>query len=174
MATVTGNFGITYNFTQALASTVPGSANTGAQIASAYTAKFITSGTSADQVDLAYGTTLTLVASTPQTIDMRSLTDLYGNSITFARVRALFFRNRATTDGYTVTLGNAASNAWTSLLPSTSTMLVYPSSSTNDGWTAIVAPNTTGISTGSSNKSLKIDPGSQNITFDIVALGCSA
>jgi hypothetical protein len=47
-----------------------------------------TNGTAADQVDTKYTTTLTLAAA-PTTIDLTNVKDVFGNTITFARVRSV-------------------------------------------------------------------------------------
>jgi len=43
--------------------------------------------------------TITLVANTPQTLDLESLTDMYGDTLTFALVHAIFIHNNSETSG---------------------------------------------------------------------------
>src|SRR4051812_30235926 len=68
------------------------------------------SGTGADQVSLIHAKTYTFAASTPQTIDLQSLLDIQGNALSFAAVRWLLYRIRATNAAYKLTVGGAGSN----------------------------------------------------------------
>lgn len=130
-------------------------------------------GTGANQVDLIYAKQIALVASTPQTLDLTSLTDLSGASINFARVRVLDLQVVTTTSGDNVTLGDAASNAWAAIWGATGTHTVMAGSRFvfND-------PTSTGAGVGAvvsgTSKSLKIDPGSANVTINLIIAGCSA
>lgn len=130
-------------------------------------------GTGAGAVDTIYAKQITFVASTPQTLDLTSLTDLGGASISFARVRELIIQVVSTTAGWNLTLGNAASNAFSAFWGATGTHTVMAGSILY-----ITDPNTVGSSVGayidSTHKNLKLDPGSNAVVANILIVGCSA
>lgn len=136
----------------------------------------LTNGTAANQIDLIYAGTISLASSTPQTLDLTSLTDVLGGAVALARVKLIAIKNKSTTDGQNVTAGNAASNAWSAMLGSTGTITILPGTSTNPdgGWFINSAPNTTGWPVDSTHKNLKLDPGSASISVDVVIAGASA
>lgn len=142
-------------------------------------ALFKASGVLADQVDTIYANTLTFTASTPQTLDLTTLTDILGNAISFARVRFLAIRVQSVTDGQYLLVGDAVTTEWDGFLSAAGTLKVFASSPTsagainNSGFTLLCAPNTTGIAVTGSSKSLKLDPGTFAFKVDIVIAGCS-
>lgn len=140
------------------------------------------SGTGSNNIDLIYAKAITLVASTPQTLDLTSLTDLSGASINFARVRDFAVINTSTTTGQIVTVGAAATNAWVGPLgTTTSTAIVYPgvtgAATPSPGHIRWTDPYTTGVSGGmvvtGTSKSVKLDPGANTITVYVIIAGCS-
>lgn len=135
---------------------------------------FRAAGTAADQCDLCHAKTYSFVASTPQTIDLTALTDILGGAVAFARIRAILIRVKSTTDAATLTVGNAASNAWSALLGATGTVALRGSTSSNDGGCLFLAPNTTGWVVDSTHKSLLMTPSAHAFDVDVVILGCSA
>lgn len=174
MANVSGNSQASLSLTQIVTSGVVTQQNLPANINQTIT---YSNGTGAGAIDLLYAKQLSL-AGTATTLDLTSLTDLSGASINFARVRFIWIFNLATTAGYTITVGNAASNAFTGFLSSTGTAVCYPGSSSNYGRLIFEDPNSTGGSvgavTGGSNKNLKLDPGANTISCFVVIGGCSA
>lgn len=138
-------------------------------------------GTAAGMIDLLYGKVLSLAGSAT-TLDLTSLTDLNGAAINFARVRELIIVNQAVTAAFTVTVGAAASNAWSTgpLGTSTSTSILQPSVGQTVGLSMLrwSDPFTTGATTGgyvdSTHKALKLDPGANTISVAIIIAGCSA
>ena len=177
MATVTGQVTPSLNFTQ----TPAAGFLAGVQVPANKTiqAIFKTAGVIADQVDTLYANTLTFVASTPQTIDLTTLTDILGNAITFARVRLIAIRVNSTTDGQNLLVGGAGANEWDGFLTSGAKITVFPSTAAsggglnNSGFFILAAPNTTGAVVNSGSKLLKLDPGSNAFTVDILIAGCS-
>ncbi len=171
MAVVTGSIKTQTLMTQT-ASTVPGSVT---PLSNSQTLNCtFGNGTTADNVDLQYPATLTFASSTAQTLDLTSLTDVYGGTVNFARVRSITIKMKGTTDGSTLTIGNAASNSWAAILGATGTYVMQASTSTNDSvWTA-TAPNTTGWATSGTSKSLKLLPSAHAFSVDIEITGCSA
>jgi hypothetical protein len=141
--------------------------------------KFIstTSGTAADQCDLLYANTLTFVASTPQTIDLTSLLDVIGNSLSFARVKVFAIRVNSTTNGDKLTVGNSGTNEWSGTaapLSAGGTLKVLASTATgNHGYTVLSGPNTTGFVVDSTHKTVKLDPGASAFSCDLLIAGCS-
>lgn len=74
----------------------------------------LSNGTAADNADLLYIAAPTISASGTLNLDLAaSLTDIFGNSITFARVKGIFIKFDSTTAATTstVTIGNHASAA---------------------------------------------------------------
>lgn len=172
MATVTGSV-TTQTVFQQSSSSVPGSVTPLANSQSLKVA-FTTSGTAADQVDLKYSKTLTFASATAQTLDLTALTDVYGGTVNFARIRSITISMKSTTDGATLTIGNAASNAWTAILGATGTLVMQAATTTNQSILVLTAPNTTGWATGGSSKNLKLLPSSHAFDVDIEITGCSA
>lgn len=134
----------------------------------------LTTGTLADQVDGRADLLLTFVASTPQTIALNTLVDIYGAALTVARVRYLAFKILATTDGFNLLVGGAASNEWVGFLPAGSKMTVFPSSAKNDGFTIISAPGTTAMQVTGGSFNLKLDPGANAFQARLIIGTCSA
>jgi hypothetical protein len=145
----------------------------------AYTGLQLTNGTGSGAVDLVYAKALSLAGSAT-TLDLTSVTDLSGASISFARVRVLVIQNLATTAAYTVTVGNAASNIFTGFIASTGTVVIQPNVGATSNYSSHVFTDlySTGASTGayvdSTHKNLKLDPGANTISVNVLILGCSA
>lgn len=128
----------------------------------------ITPGTGNGQCNLLWGKTITLTGSSPQTLDLRSLTGPFGQVVTFSRVKVLYVRSQSTTYTHTVTVGNASTNIWSAPWSSTTvTETTYGSSpmiKTNlgAGWTA-----------DATNRNLKLDPGANTQTVEVFVVGLS-
>lgn len=172
MANVTGSFKVNISGAQT-PGTLPGTV-TPANVNQTFNCNFQTSGTAADAVDLMYVNTLSFAASTAQTLDLKVLTDLYGAAVAFARVRAISLKFRSTTDGATLTLAPGASNGWTALLGTGSTLILQASTSTNDAGLTVTAPNTTGWVVDSTHKALTLTPSAHAFSVDIQIVGASA
>ena len=130
-------------------------------------------GVLADQVDLISVNTYTFVASTPQTKDMTTdLTDIQGTVIVPARARLLAFRPKWTTD-VPLVIGDSVTNEWDGFLSAAGTLKIFPSTTNNDGWTVISAPQTLGIPITSTSKTLKFDPQTAAGDVDFIFAGCS-
>jgi hypothetical protein len=170
-ATVTGNSQHNITFTQT--PTTGFNAGKPYPLSESYKTFFAASGVGADQVDGVSAFVLTFVASTPQSIDLTALTDQFGQSITCARVRAIAFKVQWQTDNVPLLVGAAGSNPWTGFLGATSVMSVFPSSSVNDGYTIIAAPQTTGMPVSSGSKILLMNPQTAAGTVVLVIATCS-
>jgi hypothetical protein len=129
-------------------------------------------GTLANQVNKIHAATYLLAASTPQTPNLQSLLDISGATISFTTILLICYRIQSVVDTFTVTLGGAGTNEWNGWLTSGSKVLACPSTATNDGYTIVQAPNTTGMAVGSGSRLLKIDPGANAVgNFDLILVG---
>lgn len=174
MATITGSTKLNTAWAQTSANLPGTQVQLGVQQNPQFTVS--TSGTAADQADLKYTKTLTFVASTPQALDLTSLTDVYGGTVNFKRVKSISIKFKDTTDGHTLLLGYATTtaNAWTSLISNPGQITLQASTASNDAFFAVTAPNTTGWVVGSTNKLFNMDPGSNAFSVDIEIVGASA
>jgi hypothetical protein len=138
-------------------------------------ALFKVAGVLADQVDTLYADTLTFVASTPQIIDLTNITaqTILGNPVDFARVRFIAIRVNSITDGQVLLVGDSVTNEWDAFLSAAGILTVFPGTAANNGFFVLSAPNTTGMVVSGSHKTLKLDPGANAFTVDIVIAGCS-
>lgn len=172
MATITGQTKVATNWAQTLTG-VPGSAQS---VSVQQSAQFqvTTSGTAADQADLKFTATLLLAAS-PTVLDLTSLTDIYGGSVNFKRVRSITIVNKAATDGFTVKFGysTTTSNAWTGIVTNPGQITINPSTAANNGIFVMTSPTATGWAVTSTNKLLNLDPGANTVAVDIEIVGCS-
>ena len=132
-----------------------------------------TNGTAAGQVDTIYGKSLT-VNATALAIDLTSVTDLNGASVTFARAREFILFNPDTTAGHDVQVYQGASNGWAPLGTSSNPQIARA----NGGWVWLHDPNSTGGGNGnvvtSTSKNIVLNTGANNITFYLFVVGGSA
>ncbi|GAB2731790.1 hypothetical protein [Streptomyces bullii] len=132
------------------------------------------SGTGAGKADKVYQARRTIAASGTDDLDLAGvLTDAFGASITFARVKGLFIAASAANTN-NVVIGNAATNAWATLLNATGTVTLRPG--------AVLAaiagsadPTTYGV-TASTGDILRLanSAGGSTVTYDICIVGASA
>ena len=129
-------------------------------------------GVGLDQADLLWHDERTLTAAA-ETLDLTALTrTVFGDSATvnFAKVKALLIKNKSTTAAQVLTVGAAATNAWTNWTSVVgSTFYVQP-----NGIEFKWAPDLAAWAVRGTNKNLKIDPGSATIVYRIAILGTSA
>jgi len=170
MATVSGGANVSPSFTQAV-SILGASQNTPVTLA---LKSVLSPGTAADKCDLLYAGTIAFTASTPQTIDLKVLTDIAGGAVAFARVRFFAVKIDSVTDGAYLTVAAGASNGMTSIV-GTGGFKVLASSATNPdgGWAVFSAPNTTGYAVGASTKTLDLTPSAHAFTAYLVIAGAS-
>ena len=175
MAAVTGTNNIVFSFSETVTYGI-GSVTSQLTVNPTFSSLFNTSGTTLDRCNLIYATTISLSASTPQNLDLTSLTDLVGSAVNFARIRFFAIRNNSTTDADLLTLFANGTNDWVGINSgaASATTPIYPSTTTNSGFTVFQMPNTTGAVVGSSNKIIKLNPGSLAKTVDILIAGCNA
>lgn len=129
-----------------------------------------TSGTAIDQADKIFHDRRSL-AATSEGLDLAgSLTDAFGATITFARIKGLLIKNRETTVGYTLTVGGAAANQFPLFSDVTDKIAIGP-----DGFFFYWDPSAAGkVVTAGTGDQLKIDAGANTVAYDIVIIGASA
>lgn len=141
-------------------------------------AAFSVSGVLLDQVDLVHAKTYTFTASTPQTLNLQSLTDVFGSAQSFARIRALIIVHKGLVDASYLRAGPAASNGWNSAIGGGTNPYVEckPSTTSNPlgGGIILVAPNTTGYPVSGTIRDLLLTPSAHAFDADIVILGASS
>lgn len=125
-----------------------------------------------DQADIIWHDERTVTAAA-ETLDLTALTrTVFGDTATlnFVKVKGLVIKNKSTTAGENLTVGNAATNGWTGWTnPATATIAIGP-----NAWQGFWEPNLAGRAVSGTNKSLKIDPGAATIVYRIFILGASA
>ena len=113
------------------------------------------------------------VTAAAETLDLTALTrTVQGNTVTtnFAKIKGLLIHNRNTTAAKKLTIGAAATNAWTAWSSvATSTILIQP-----DGQLHLWAPDLAAWAVSGTTKNLKIDPGADTIEYTIAILGTSS
>lgn len=177
MANVSGNIQATIAATQVVTTGVVTNQNLPASITQALS---YSSGTGAGQVNLCYAKRLTLSA-TPTTLDLTSLSDLSGTTISFSRVREVIIMSNASTGGHVCSVGSAGASAFSMFQTASAITLVHPAVTSSVATQTMLRwsdPSNVGASsgavTGASNKQIKLDPGANSFTVDVVILGCDA
>lgn len=131
-------------------------------------------GTTVDKINLLYQNTISFTASQTQSLDLKALTDPLGGVVNLVKVKGIAVRCKSTTDGASITLAPNATNGWTSLIGTGSTLKVLASSASNDAWFMVVAPNTTAYAVGAANKVLDLISSAHAFDVDIVIIGTDA
>lgn len=127
-----------------------------------------TNGTGTTAIQYVFSYSETLAISTPRTWTLSALTDSLGRSVPFAKVRSIVIANLATVDGYTITVGGAASNPWLAPFADVSDKLKVPAG----GCLVLAAPLATAFAvTASSSDQLKLDPGANAVAYKILISG---
>lgn len=131
-------------------------------------------GSGAGKADRQYSKTRTLVASATEDLDLAAvLTDIFGATLTFARVKGLFVK-AAKTNANNVIIGASATNQWATLLNTTGTITLRPGAwfgaccdvTDATGWTV----------TAGTGDLLKVANGGAgtSVSYDIIVIGNSA
>ena len=132
----------------------------------------VSAGTGANQLDLVFSDQRTLSATSSEELDLAGgLTDSFGTTLTFARIKYLYVYS-ASANGGLIQVGGAATNAFVNWVANSSDILqVRP-----DGAFTLSAPGATGYAvTGGAGDLLKIaNTDSSEATYDIVIAGTSA
>ncbi len=134
----------------------------------------LASGTAAGQADLIFHDRRTLAASATEDLDLAGvLTDPFGGTLTFARIKALLISASAANTN-SVIVGAASATQWATLLNAAGTVTLRPG-----GMFVAVAGDADASAwavTATTGDLLKVanSAGSTSVTYDIVAIGCSA
>lgn len=126
-----------------------------------------TDGTGVDQADRVFHDSRSISAA--DDIDLAGvLTDVFGATITFARLKALFVRHTSGTGN--LIIGNAAANGFIGWFGAvTHTVTVRP-----NGFIALVAPDATAYAvTAGTGDILRFAPSTGTVGFDVVLVGAS-
>lgn len=130
-----------------------------------------TSGTGADQADRLWTKRRTVNASTTDSIDVSgSLTDSFGNAVTFAKVKAIQLINRSAAQ--TLTLQRPAANGVPFLTAAGDAIPVPPG-----GSITLVGPTAAGLASVTAGTGDLIDvvnPAGASADYDITIIGTSA
>lgn len=132
----------------------------------------LANGTGIDSADLLWHDVRALSATSSETIDLAGgITDQFGATVTFARIRGMIIRNQTTTANAVLDIGGASSNEWTGWVGAAGDIVkVGP-----DGVMMIWNPSAAGFAvTAGTGDVLKINNGSAvDITYQIVLIGSS-
>ncbi|MET8765473.1 hypothetical protein [Streptomyces sp. NPDC004658] len=158
-------------FTELTGSSGLGTARLPAGLSRAVT---LASGTGAGKADKAYTARRTIAANGTDDLDLAGvLTDAFGNTITYAKVKGLVIAAAAANTN-NVVIGNAASSAWATLLNATGTLTLRPGAV----FAAIAGSvDATAYSvTASTGDVLRLanSGGGSTVTYDICIVGTSA
>lgn len=130
-----------------------------------------TNGTGTDQADQLWHDTRTLAAGATDNLDLAGgVTNAFGTTMTFAKVKGVFIKNNSTTSGEYFTVGNATAPVQLWFGATTGTELLQHDACTlhvnnKSGWTVTAATGDT----------LKIvNSGTASNTYDIIIWGTSA
>jgi hypothetical protein len=133
--------------------------------------KSLLTGTGSSQADKVFSDQRTIVASSSETLDLTALTDPFGVTLTFAKVKAILIVASANNTN-DVVIGNAASNPFLGPLAGTTpTITLKPG-----GAVLLTAPVGGWTVTDSSTDNLKVANSSSgsSVVYDVVIIGTSA
>jgi len=111
------------------------------------------------------------LASTTESLDLAGgLTDSFGAAITFARIKMIAIKNNNTSVGHNLIIGGAASNQFLLFTDSSDKYTLGP-----NGVFLVWEPSAAAKAvTASTGDLLKIDSGSNTVSYDIIIIGSSA
>jgi hypothetical protein len=174
MPTVTASNNIVFTFGETITYGI-GSSSQNLAVNLTFRSVYTVAGILLNQCNLIYAATIALAASTPVVLDLQTLTDLVGAAAAFARVRLIAIRNNSQLDGDLLLIGADGTDDWVGLnsAAATGTIPIYPSTTINDGFAIFQMPSSTGAVVGSTNCNVKLNPGSNAKTVDILIAGCN-
>ncbi len=140
----------------------------------------LATGTAIDCADRLYAATRTLSATTGEDLDLAaSLSDAFGASLTFARVKMLYVALNQTTAGYTLQVGGSGSQ--TGATATTNQFINWVASATDivnvrgGGAFLLYTPDVTAYAvTAATGDLLKVyNPNAGTVSYDIIVIGAS-
>ena len=130
-----------------------------------------TDGDAADKAEIVFHDQRTLTATSEDLDLYGNLTDAFGNTLSFAKVKAIFIKNKNTGAGENLIVGGAAANGVSTLFSDTTDKLIIGP----DGMLLLTNPSAAGYAiTGGTADLLKLDAGANTVVFDIVIVGTAA
>jgi hypothetical protein len=168
--TLTGTAKASFNWDyQNVDATVGNTANTSGY---SYSRAF-TNGTAINTIDLVYVTSGTLAASGTLNVDLAgSVTNFFGTTLTFARVKVMYLENTTDTSSSAIAFGNHAAPLVNWISAATSTVAVR-----NGGCLFLCAPDATAYAvTATTADGLKLtnSDGTNSATYKLCIAGASA
>ena len=167
-ATFTGNIKVTLSGTYNNALDLhTGTSNFAVQFSDA-----LTNGTAVNTADLFWSDQRSVATGTPDDLDLAGgLTDLYGNTLTFARIKGIYIHNTSTTAAEILSVGGDATAAFVNWVDNSSDVInVGP-----DGVMFLYTPSAAGYAvTATTGDILQVASDSGTITYNIVLIGASA
>lgn len=133
----------------------------------------LATGTGADQADQVWADTRTLGATTSEDLDLSgTLTNGLGQTVTFARIKGIYIRNKSTTAGAVLAVGGHATSAFVNWVANATDIINIR----NGGVLFLWAPDATAYAvTASTGDILKINNTSAaSMDYDIVIIGATA
>lgn len=130
----------------------------------------LATGTGSNQADVLWHDTRSLTA-TSEDLDMAgSLTNAFGDTVTFATIKGILIHNKSTSSTEILSVGGAAANQLINWVGNSSDIVkIGP-----DGILLLWNPIDGYAVTAGTGDLLKIDSGTDTIEYDIVILGTSA
>lgn len=130
----------------------------------------LTSGTGLDNADRIYHARPTAAASADSFDLTAVLLDVFGNAITFTKIKGIIIRNRSAVAGETLAVGGNANALVNWVANATDIVNVGP-----DSLFILWNPSLAGYGvTATTGDILDVDPGAATIIYDIVLIGTSA
>jgi hypothetical protein len=171
---VTGTVTTNFNFSEKVTSGISAASGITAPLAiTQTTSSYTTTGTGSGQANLCFNEQVTFVASTPQTFNMQTWLDPFGNVLNFVRVREFVIQVFSTTAGFNIELYSAASDGVAFLPPIANFIPIYAG-----GMYIFRDPISTGAGNGalitSTTCNFTINPGANAVVVNILAAGGTA
>ncbi|WP_327169562.1 hypothetical protein [Streptomyces subrutilus] len=166
---VISDFGITASVLQTKAQDLTVTSDPLAKVWAAH----LESGAGAGLADRVFHDTRTLAASASEDLDLAAaLTDVFGATMTFARVKGLFITASAANTNNVVV--GAGTNPWITALNATGTITLRPGAAVAL-FTGAADPTGYAV-TAATGDILKVtnSAGSTSVSYDVVVVGCSA
>jgi len=161
---ITLSAGITWTFTNALDLTTTSDGTT------LDLGDTLANGTGVNQADVMWHDSR-LLSATSEELDLAgSLTNAFGTTVTFAKIKTIIIKNTSTTTTQILAVGGAAATQFSNWVAHVSDIVnIGP-----DGVLILHSPiDGYAVGAGATDK-LKIDAGAVNITYKIVLIGTSA
>ena len=136
-------------------------------------------GSGSGQADLMYTVSDTLASGANTTIDLLgALSQVFGDTLNFAKVKAIFIRNNIAVTGATLIVGGAAANAFDGIFADSSDKdNIPPTGADSDAIWGMTRINPgTGWTVDATHQNLKLEhdaSDSNDISYDIVIIGTS-